>query len=274
MATTNTFNTQQSATTILALKNQMAAALGIGFEVDKNTTINTKRNVFPNEDPPKFPKIRYFGIGIKGFANLTSENNISQPWTPSAEDGDLYEPIPFRCVAKTPLPEDEAANYRIRTIIEKDGVKYYCYWLKLIEWESNAVKSTKIVNKVESEYTFNSANLNPVPTDLKNVDLASTDNRVVVSATGICRITGAEVLEAINVLYGGDLRRARISEIGTYSGCERPFKDGDLPGFPAGTEAVYTQLCTHRCMLGHALDTATASWEPRVCYENGSCIII
>jgi len=267
------YTDSNSVPTIFQVKNQMAATLGIGFEVDHSTTINAKRNVLPSHAFDQFPKIRYFGIGIKGYANLTTDNGISQPYMPSAEDADLFEPIPFRCVPDEPLSNEEAANYRIKTSVVIDGRTYYQYWLKLIQFESSVVRTTKIVDHEESEYTFSSDNLNPVPTDLYPTDLSKVSNRLVASVTGICNVTSAEVTEVINNMYGGDMRRARISEFGIYSGVEYTPTAAEAGDFPVGQkEALYVQLCNHKCTVGQMASTADII-DVEV-FENDKCIVI
>ena len=275
-----TFRDQNTVTTILAIRNQLAANIGISLEVDPATTINTKRGVIPEWVPTTFPKIRYFGIGIKGYANLTSEDNIAQPYVPSPEDCDLYNPVPFRCVRVTEdLTDDEKAQYRIRTKAIINDVEYYQYWLKKIIFESTVAKTTKITDGVESEYTFTSANLSPSPVDLYPTDLGDTSNRIVASVTGICRVTGKEILEVCNAMYGGDIRRMRISEFGTYSGCEWGVNNKEMPVNPKDAscvrlEAGYVQLCTHKCTLGQTLSNPDDILIERKVFENGSCVIV
>ena len=275
MATT-VFKSKNSVTTLLAIQNQLQSSIATGFSEKLETTINTKRNVYPSYGPHNLnqvlPRIRYFGIGIKGFANLTSDNNIAQPYMPSAEEYDLYEPIPFRCVT-TPLTGDAAAQYRMVTTSTINGVKYYLYWLKCIAFETAGINLTKITPNGESTYTMDSsANLNPTPSDLFYSDVSEASTRIVASITGVCRITGAEVLEAINILYGGDVRRARISEIGTYSGIDISVgPEGDIP---ARTEAAYVQLNTHECSTGYPFTDVEDVVVHRKVFENGSCVII
>ena len=275
-----TFRDQNTVTTILAIRNQLAANLGISLQVDKATTINTKRDVIKDWTPTTFPKIRYFGIGIKGYANLTSEDNIAQPYVPSPENCDLYNPVPFRCVrVSEDLTDDEKAQYRLRTTARINDVDYYQYWLKKIIFESTVARTTKITDGVESDYTFTSANLNPTPVDLYPTDLADTSNRIVASVTGICRVTGKEILEVCNVMYGGDIRRMRISEFGTYSGCEWGIDQQGNPVNPSSqscirTEAGYVQLCTHKCTLGQTLSNPDDILIERKVFESGSCVII
>lgn len=271
------FRANNSVTTLLAIQNQLMFSTGIDITSDLATTINFKHNVLPNiglsDLKGAIPRIRYFGIGIKGYANLTSENNLAQPYMPTAEQYDLYEAIPFRCVPNTPLEGSEADQYRIVTTKVINGVKHYLYWLKRIAFETSTIGLTKIEGNTETTYTADTAaNLNPVPNDLFYTDVADAKTRIVASVSGVCKITGKEVLEVINNMYGGDMRRARISEFGTYSGVEVGLDtDGDLP---ARTEAAYTQLCTHECTLGELFDNEDHVHTRRVTFENGSSVTL
>ena len=266
----NIYRDFNSVTTILAIENQLTASLGIKMNYRPGTTRNSKLGILDDVVPEVVPRIRYFGIGIKGYANLTSENNIAQPFMPAATDFDLFEGIPFRCVTE-PLTGDEAKQYVMRDEKVIDGIKYYRYWLKKIEFESSTVRLTKVVDKTEEQFTLDSTNLYPTPVDLFPTDISKVQTRVVASVTGICRITGAEVTEVINAMYGGDMRRARISEIGTYSGIPYTVKDSDGS---EREEAIYVQLATHKCTTGQALSDPSAYMVERKVLENGSCVVI
>ena len=268
----NVLSDVQNVTTLLAVENQLAAALGIDMIYRPDTTINTKRGIHADVVPSVVPRIRYFGIGIKGYANLTSQNNIAQPFVPSATNCDLFEPIPFRCVT-TPLTGDEAEQYVMRDTTTINGIKYYRYWLKKIEFESSTVRLTKVENKVESEFTLDSSNLYPVPADLSPTDVATVQSRITASVSGICRVTGKEVVEVINAMYGGDMRRARISEIGTYSGIPYRVEASD-DGLPEAEEAIYVQLCSHQTSTGQSMSDPSAIMVVRKSFENGSTVII
>lgn len=274
MATT-AFQSSRSVSTLLAVNNQLMFTSGGNLVSDINTTINYKRGVLTNVDLEALggalPRVRYFGIGIKGFANLTSENNLAQPYVPSPEHYDLYEPIPFRCVPNFPLSAEEAKDYRMVTTKTIDGIKYYLYWLKKISYENSTISFSKIEGSTETTYTVDAtSNLNPAPADLNDVDIQSAKRRIVASISGICKITGTEVLEAINVLYGGDMRRARVSEIGLYAGVEVSLDaEGDLP---ARVEAAYTQLYTHECNLGELFPNEGHVHVRRVSLHNGADI--
>ena len=266
------YRDMNSVTTLLAIENQLTAALGIQMNYRPGSTINTKRGVLADVVPEAVPRIRYFGIGIKGYANITSENNISQPFRPSATDCDLYEPIPFRCVT-SPLTSPEADQYVMRDVVIINGIQYYRYWLKKIEFETPSVKLTQVVNAVETEFTIDSTSLTPVPNDIYPRDVKEIQKRITASVTGVCRVTGKEVCEVINAMYDGDMRRARISEIGTYSGI--PYRVGEnANGLPAAEEAAYVQLCTHKTMIGQQLSDPSALYVDRKAFENGSTVII
>ena len=126
---------------------------------------------------------------------------------------------------------------------------------------------------MESEFTLDSSNLYPVPADLSPTDIATVQSRITASVSGVCRVTGKEVMEVINAMYDGDMRRARISEIGTYSGI--PYRvDASDDGLPAAEEAIYVQLCTHKTSCGQVLSDPSAYMVHRLNFENGSSVIV
>ena len=267
------FKTSNVVTTELGRINQLASSVATKFMQINDTTINAKRKVLVDQPITTFPRIRYFGIGIKGYANISSENNISQPYMPKASNMDLYEPIPFRCV-KTPLSKEEAAKYRMVTKTEIGGTTYFQYWLKVLEFETDQPKISSITGNRESSYALDVSNLNPVPTDLLGTDVTqSNGQRTEVSITAIRKVTGAEVCEVINAMYGGDLRKARISEFGLYSGIEHA--GTQMSGIDYQyTEAAYVQLASHMCCIGHDLSNVNASLAERCVISNGSLVRI
>ena len=73
-------------------------------------------------------------------------------------------------------------------------------------------------------------------------------------------MTGAEVTEAINVLYNGDLRYAKVSELGLFSGEDQTVTGADGNNVAMTyTEAVFVQLALHYCYLGTDLSNAAAT---------------
>lgn len=271
------FKSSQSTTTILGMYNQFHSLVNMPYETYPETTINTKRNLFPAVVPTKVPTIKYFGIGLKGFYNV-DDGVLSQPYKPKATNMDLHQPIPFRCVpVDSDLDAVTRAKYRIRTRQTINGEDYFLYWLKLITFIDNRVKVTHIsADNEETPYVFDPTNLNPQPTKIDSSDIVDTNaNRVVVSVTGRCTILGAEIAEIINIMFGGDFRYSRVSEFGFYTGEDQSLvgvdKDGNSLQY---TDAIYTQLATHRCTLGTDLSDETGTHEENIIYESGSMLLL
>jgi hypothetical protein len=71
-------------------------------------------------------------------------------------------------------------------------------------------------------------------------------------------LTGAEIHEAINYKYGGNLNLARISELGIYQGQDRSISANDYLGNPFNyVESIMTQLVFHRTWTGDSLESAS-----------------
>jgi len=279
MANGSILRTSNTVITGFGVLNQFHGALDATYVVRLDTTINFKRKCFPDLRPTKIPVVRYFGIGINGFVN-TDDANMSEPYLPSPQNLDLYEPIPFRCI---PVDEDEAfaaereaKGYRMRVKETINGQQYWCYYLKKIEWVDTSPKFTMVDgDDHEIPYEIDStANLSPTPsrpTDTSIIN-AST-NRIIVSMNGIMTILGSEVSEVVNLKYG-NARRAMISEIGTYTGEERQIRPEQEGGDIEYMEAVYVQLASHRCWRGQDMSDPSYKHVERQVFENGSCILV
>lgn len=286
----SSFKASLSTNTILGVYHQMNGMHD--FTVPYNTyldaTLNTKYSIKygPGVNPTLCPatmplgknvKVKYFGIGIKGFYNI-DDGILSQPYMPKATNLDLHQPIPFRCVpVDSDLSAQERSNYRMRTRITVDGEQYYAYWLKKITYVEPRVKITQITpDNQEIPYTIDPSNLYPVPSKTEVQDVLDCDtDRVVVSTTGQCEVLGSEVIEAINVLHGGDLRMARVSEFGFYTGedavVQETLENNTTLSF---TEAMYVHLATHRCTLGTDLSDPTGYHLENIIYESGSMVLL
>ena len=265
------FKTSVSVTTELGRINQLAATLGVNsFPAYRQATLNYKYDVLNSYSPQEIPRIRYFGIGIGGFANVSTEKNIAQPYIPSPENMDLYTPIPFRCVPE-PLDQDEAAKYRIIQKKQIGDTWYFLYWLKLLKFDDIAI--TKVAGDNVGTGSLDTANLYPVPTALASGDVDENTARISASVTAIREIEGKEALEAINVMYDGDLRRARISEFGLYSGVEVPqqYSAGEDWDYPY-TEAGYVQLASHMCCIGYDKSNSNTTIKERCVISTGELV--
>lgn len=247
----------------------------------KNITINSKYNILDSVFPVERPTIMYFGIGINGFKNIDNVN-ASAPYIPDFNNFDLYEPIPFRVV---PVNEDltpaERANYRMRIMQVYGGISYWCYYLKKLTVLSSSITiaETDITTGEETLIIdFNENNRYPVPnlTVLEGTDSLTKETNVYIPYSAL--ITGEEVIEAINILKDGNLLKARVSEIGIYTGVDRVVNldtngniisnniDYSSPVIPAAnnyTEALYTHLGYHYTETGTELSSVNASFDFR-----------
>ena len=272
------FKSAGSVTTILGAMNQFQAFADLDFVDDVRTTLNAKYNLFPERHPTTVPMLRYFGIGIRGYQN-TDGNQGARPFSPKATDMDLYTPIPIRCVPATnDLTQTERQRYRMRVRTTFNGVEYICYYLKTIVWDPSHVELVqKDTDDVETPYALDPSNLNPEPPSFETGGSIDTNlNRVIVRATGVCEITGAEVNEAVNVIYDADVSKARISELGFYTGCDIGVDSNEQPVDGAGMnkEAIYVQLCKKRCTLGTDLSDPGSLMRPYVSFESSCCLEI
>lgn len=272
------FNNSGSVTTVLGTLNQFHSFSQLVYHDDVRTTLNAKYGLNANQGPTEVPLMRYFGIGIKGYKN-TDGNQGARPFQPKCTNMDLYEPIPFRVVpVDADLDHETRLKYRLRVLKTINGVTYACYYLKMITWDPNTVEIVKKdTDDIETTYALNPSNLNPVPTD-PSVGGSVEADRVIVRCTGLCEVTGAEVLEAVTVLYDGDLSKARISEMGFYTGCDvvvdanEAIVSGTTPAANQSYEAIYVQLAKHRCTLGTDLSDSGSSMMPYVSFESASLL--
>ena len=270
------FKSAGSVTTILGAMNQFQSFADLTYTMDLRTTLNAKYGVLATTEPKEVPMLRYFGIGIRGYKNLDTIQS-ARPFNPKATDMDLYTPLPIRCVPATnDLSAAERANYRMRVRATYGSTEYICYYLKKINWDPRTLELiSKDADGVETPYALNSANLTPNPPEVSTGGTIDTNlNRVIVRATGVCEITGAEIMEAVNVIYNGDLEKARISEFGFYTGVEQNVDENEAP-VEASTgvyEAVYVQLAKKRCTLGTDLSDNGSSMRPYVTFETSCCL--
>lgn len=284
---------EYSTDTILGMINQYHAMLGhnkMDYVYMPNTTINKKYECFapvqtgdlwqniPRDanNNPVAPTIGYFGVGIRGFYNITADDEISplsQPYAPKATEMDLYRPIPIRCVPKDyDLSASERAKYRMRTEMVIDGNTYICYWLKVLEFDSNIniVQIDGAGNETAYNIEENISNLTPTPVAPTTPSVITGSSKVVISANLKCELEGREVLEAINTIYHGDLRRARISEWGIYTGGDAVVQNGDL----RYTEALYVQLAAKRCTTGVDMSNSSAVQQEILTIQNGNLLLL
>lgn len=288
--------TEYSTDTILGMMNQYQSILGnnVPYRILPETTLNYKYKVLaPVEANGSYtnvpvqgqvPAIAYFGVGIRGFYNITADDDISplsQPYAPKATEMDLYRPIPIRCVPiEADLDSTEIQNYRMRTVMTVNGNSYVCYWLKKINFEEQLNVNTVNANGISSAFNFENLNenLNPTPVTPTTPSVVTGSSKIVVSSNITCILKGVEILEAINVLYHGDLRRARISEWGIYTGVDKTHTRTYINGVNQieenYTEAAYVQLAAKRCTTGVDLSNSSSEQHEVLTIQNGNLLLI
>lgn len=258
------------------MENQYYALTKLPYVERLSTTINSKRNIFPTTGPTAIPAVKYLGMGIKGYYNLDAQTG-SEPYEPRASNMDLYLPLPFRVV-----PENEDLDpvtrelYRMRTVETIDGQRFVFYWLKVATYPTGTISLTQTdLSGKEIAYTPNPANLSPTPVKAATDPVSNgTLNTGRVSVKCQCEITGAEVLEAFNILYNGNLSTAKVSEFGFYSGEDKVVTAKDhLNQDFTYTEAMYTQLASHRCTTGFDFRTTDAKMIESITWSNGNLLI-
>ena len=283
MAIETVLRTNGVCTTILGVMNQFQAFTDLEYNVMLDTTLNKKYDVLSTLTPPTTPALKYFGIGTRGFKNIDTEQS-SMPYPGDARCMDLYSPIPIRCI---PIDEEEDVlgtdrnKYRMRVVKSINGITYACYYLKVIEFDRDVTIVKKDANGDESPFVLDTSWLTPNPPQVNQVggNIDTNINRILIRATGVCKVTHDEIMEAVSAMYNNDSAYARISELGYYTGCEVPvtklgevITDEALITDETRYEAAYVQLAKMHCFRGSELFTSGSYIQPTVCLESECCI--
>lgn len=275
MSTTLT-PTTQIGKTILGIERELTAFAGITPVYDTSSTLNAKYNLFKSSLPTSLPAVAYFGIGIGGCYNV-SNSNLVQPYPVLQTNMDLYQPIPFRCVPQEQdLTAAERALYRMRVLQTINGSSYWCYYLKPIVFNQTAlsVTTTDPTTGLETPYVLNYANLNPTPPVVSSSGTTASQTEINVSIASTLTVLGSEVTEAINVLYSGDMRYARISEFGMYSGQDQSVSASDGNGNTITySEAILAQLNTQMTTSGDDFSNSARISNYQIVNGSGDLIL-
>jgi len=244
-------------TTLLGSQLGLSSLLPVSFPVSRQFTMNQWLNVFPLEEFNTLPKLRYFGVGIRGAYNADDEIRRNA-YNPSRLNMNLYTPIPIRC---RPIDEDltdaERANYRLRVRrTMNDGNEYFLYYLKVLEFD-NAINFKRINPTTGNEelYELSPEYLEPTPVKVAtNTTIDTSENTVVAYCNARVYVEASEILEYIRVAYEGDVRYANISEIGFFTGIDKEVSG--VTGQNVGIsylESIYTMLYNHATWMGSSL---------------------
>jgi hypothetical protein len=281
MSTTTTTSltpTSQVGKTILGTIRELTAYAGLTPSYDTAATLNAKYSNNASLVPTALPAVRYFGIGIGGSFNVDT-GSLSQAYPVLGTNMDLYTPIPFRCVpVEQDLSSVDRAPYRMRVRQTINGADYYLYYLKLITYSQTTVQLTKTdpVTQLQVPYVLDYTNLRPTkPTVNSSGAVTSSVTEVNASVTSTLALTGAEVAEVINVLYAGDLRYAKISEIGLYFGEDRVVAGTNSAGAAISyTESVLATLSMAYNWLGDDYSNPSRTSGFQIVQGNGDLLLL
>lgn len=247
----------------------------VPYETMLNTTINSKYSVFEKEIPfeNQIPKLLYFGIGRGGYYHL-DDRNVPAAYRPKQVNMDLVDPFFTRLVPEDEdLSPEERANYRIRTRIEIKGKKFIGYRLKVIKVNPNGIQYTWIdpADNVEKPYVPDQQNLiSPTYTKGKDTGSLVSRPRIRVKCDLELNITGAELFEHVNYIYG-DPRYAVGSEWGLFTGCDRTLTGYDHNNVAFDyTEAIFTRMVSCMCTGPHQFENTSTAIQKILSYSGGN----
>ena len=173
---------------------------------------------------------------------------------------------------------DERAQYRMRVRKAFSGSDYFCYYLKQVTFNQTTISVTETdpTTGLLSPYVLNYSNLTPTPPTINSSgQVVSSGTEINVSVASTLPVTGAEVTEAINVIYNGDLRYAKISELGLYSGQDQTVSG--LTGSSTAlsyTEAVLAQLNIQYTWLGDDFSNPVKTGNYQITNGSGELVLL
>lgn len=247
----STIGVSFTTTTLLGSHLGLSNLLPVSYDPQREFTLNNHLNICPTESiGNELPKMRYFGVGIRGGYNA-DDGILFSCYNPSRSNMNLYTLIPIRCV---PVDEDlttsERANYRLRQRKTINGTEYFLYYLKCLSY-SEGIKYKRITaTGAEEDYELNSSYLSPTPSKTNTDTTLESKGSILAYCQARIDLTASEVLEYIKAAYAGDTRYARISEIGFFTGVDKIITgvSGQNTSIQY-TEAIDVQLHTH-CTIG------------------------
>jgi hypothetical protein len=306
---TSIYSNMHTVNTITGLRvqliNQKDLSNETGSLINLDHTINKKYEVHGIVPPVGIPKIRYFGVGISG-AYVEELEGVSgtdldylsptSPYRPSAENLDIHKAIPLRVVRVDQEGGDTSLDdFRMRKVIEVDGIEYAAYYLKKITvFDGVDTQKVAVDTGLKTDYYstqgdvyvtanhFNPDTLTPEELEAKlkkSTDYGEITHHIEVSYECEAIVTANDIQEYVLVLRDNNRRYAYISEVGFYSGEDMVVDvlniDGQAvnAGSDLYTEAVGTQLCIHRCMTAIDLSNPGSTVRLPLVITNGSSVI-
>ena len=198
-----------------------------------NTTLNEKFNILPLEEIPDntYPKLDYIVVGIGG-----TELIDDSPYKFSKHksiDASLFETVPFivRPLNQDILPE-KRKNYRLRTIINVNGVNYIAYYAKkftnyILRDGLYEIESVNNIHTLKFMSTNTNELLNPTPrlaNDYLDIENKKYNAKTVKVEFSLTTDEMIELENSMSIVYG---KIVPITEIGLATGIDKVLADGN-----------------------------------------------
>ena len=224
---------QNTTRTLAGTALQVAKNLGIAHQIDANSTLNQKFEIFQNVLPAgnEVPAVRYYSIGAGGHRMTMGTNGVPKtvPYDYDPRNAALYAHLPFvlRPVLND-LPVERRVNYGLRKRVTVGGDDYFAYYLKRLDLTGVTI-TKKVITKVNGEdnetpFIYTAANLSPARPTIANSGATQTTGDAVYASANIAinfdAFDVSELIEACKILYN-DEEMAIVSEIGLVSGVDR-----------------------------------------------------
>lgn len=244
--------------TIYGSKLQTCLLMGLPFVLDTNTTLNERFGIQNGVTPASdvIPAMRYFCIGNGGHTFTVGAGGRSKPEPVQhrGTDASLFSPLPFVLrETNNDLDVTERAKYALRRTETHQGIQYFAYYLKRLDFTGVAA-GMELINVADGVSTVtafapDSSNLNPTPPVLSSGGINTVTGEYVSATAKIGVVLSAsdinELLNVGKVIYD-DEEMAIISEIGLCSGVDKNVQSSGPNNTTINfNEAIAVQIVSH-----------------------------
>lgn len=236
---------------------QSAMVRGATYQWKQYTTLNEKfsTNSMIYPAAPLYPTLGYIALGRGGLAMETGADGEQYPviLQHKSTDAALFNHMPFSLrTLDNDLTADRRTRYALRQQVEYNGVAYWAYWLKRVNF---ATANTDLFLKqtlddgtsTVTDVVPDESNLNPVPVDLSDSGTNLLAGYSVISSTIIqLPLDDFDIAEirAASQIITQRADRAIVSEIALCTGADKVVNVSSGTGTFAFTEAVGVQIAS------------------------------
>lgn len=235
-----------------------AMSRGAAYKFLPNTTLNEKFNVLPKDYPGigTYPVLSYMALGrgaLRGEVSADGQDFYPRILQHTAEDCGMFNYMPF--VLRLPendLPAERRARYAMRTLKNYNGVDYWAYWLRRVDFsqaDTNIVIKHKDAdgNIVVQTWEPDESNLNPTPIELSSAGANLIAGHSMVSSTIVTLpLDEFDINEITNAskIITGKAGRAVASEVAICTGTAKQIQVQGQGGTFPFLEAQAVQIAT------------------------------